>query len=174
VTKGFESKESFREVTPSGFLLHRPKVSPLYVVRALLCLCRASYVSSLEMSRANTLFTGPDYRTLFRCSVTIRSFVSLGQTQESWYLPRLRSRFGILLGTTLFWIAIPIWIPNRNRKKGCTSHWRTQCVTFVTGTKCQIFEFVSSVTCSVHFSSFPFIYKVTGFYRHVKPSLKVN
>ena len=30
-----------------------------------------------------------------------RSYVSLGQTQESWFWPRLCSRFGILLGTTL-------------------------------------------------------------------------
>ena len=42
--------------------------------------------------------------------------------------------------------ADPIRIPNRNRNRVCTSH--TQCVTFVTVTKCHNFEFVTSVTRS--------------------------
>jgi len=45
--------------------------------------------------------------------------------------------------------AVPIRIPNRNRNRLCTSH--TQCVTFVTVTKCHNFEFVNSVTRSCFF-----------------------
>ena len=45
--------------------------------------------------------------------------------------------------------AVPIWIPNRNRNRVCTSH--TQCVKFVMVTKCHNYEFVTSVTRSGFF-----------------------